>query len=111
MSCSHRSEKFAHRLASGPTRAFAAVKKLAAAYTEGGIAAADERLAEDAVGLFDTDDARNAIESFLTPAPARQHSRGTDRVPRTGSSLLSRRPIAGCVAVPHHSGDGMGRGR
>ena len=66
-----QAEKFVHRLASGPTRAFAAVKKLAAAYTEGGVAAADERLAEVAVGLFDTDDARNAIESFLTSGPGK----------------------------------------
>jgi len=64
-----QAEKFAHRLAAGPARAFAAVKKLAAAYTEGGIAAADERLLEDAVPLFDTEDARNAIDAFLTSGP------------------------------------------
>jgi enoyl-CoA hydratase/carnithine racemase len=61
-----QAEKFAQRLAEGPARAFAAVKQFAAAYTEGGVAAADERLLEDAVGLFDTDDARNGIESFRT---------------------------------------------
>ena len=66
-----QAEKFARRLAAGPARAFAAVKRLAAAYTEGGVAAADERLLEDAVGLFDTDDARNAIESFLTSGPGK----------------------------------------
>ena len=64
-------EKFAQRLAAGPARAFAAVKQSAAAYTEGGVAAADERLLEDAVGLFDTDDARNGIESFLTLGPGK----------------------------------------
>jgi enoyl-CoA hydratase/carnithine racemase len=64
-----QAEKFAHRLAAGPARAFAAVKKLAAAYTEGGVAAADERLLEDAVPLFDTEDARNAIDAFLTSGP------------------------------------------
>jgi len=64
-------EKFAQQLAAGPARAFAVVKQLAAAYTEGGVAAADERLLEDAVGLFDTDDARNAIESFLTSGPGK----------------------------------------
>jgi enoyl-CoA hydratase/carnithine racemase len=64
-----QAEKFARRLAEGPARAFAAVKRLAAAYTEGGVAAADERLLEDAVPLFDTEDARNAIESFLTSGP------------------------------------------
>lgn len=64
-----QAEKFAARLAAGPARAFAAVKQFAAAYTAGGVAAADELLLEDAVGLFDTDDARNAIESFLTSGP------------------------------------------
>jgi enoyl-CoA hydratase/carnithine racemase len=66
-----QAEKFAQRLAAGPARAFAAVKQFAAAYTEGGVAAADERLLEDAVGLFDTDDARNGIESFLTSGPGK----------------------------------------
>jgi enoyl-CoA hydratase/carnithine racemase len=64
-----QAERFAHRLAAGPGRAFAAVKQFAAAYTEGGVAAADERLLEDAVNLFDTHDARNAVESFLTSGP------------------------------------------
>jgi enoyl-CoA hydratase/carnithine racemase len=64
-------EKFARRLAAGPSRSFAVVKQLIAAYNEGGIAAADERLLEDAVGLFDTDDARNGIETFLTSGPGK----------------------------------------
>jgi enoyl-CoA hydratase len=64
-------EKFAKRLAAGPARAFAAVKQFTAAYTEGGVAAADERLLEDAVGLFDTEDAHNAIESFLMSGPGK----------------------------------------
>ena len=56
-------------MAAGPARAFAAAKRLTAAYTEGGVEAADERLSEDAVGLFDTEDARNAIDSFLASGP------------------------------------------
>jgi hypothetical protein len=55
----------------GPAGAFAAVKQFAAAYTEGGVAAADERLLKDAVGLFDTEDAHNAIESFLAAGPGK----------------------------------------
>jgi enoyl-CoA hydratase len=66
-----QAEKFAQRLAEGPARAFAAVKQFAAAYTEGGVAAADERLLEDAVGLFDTEDAQGAIESFLAAGPGK----------------------------------------
>jgi enoyl-CoA hydratase/carnithine racemase len=58
-------EKFAKLLAQGPTRAFAVVKELARAYTQGGVPRADGLLLEAAVGLFDTDDARNGIESFL----------------------------------------------
>jgi enoyl-CoA hydratase/carnithine racemase len=64
-----QAEKFARRLAEGPARAFAAVKQFAAAYTEGGVAAADGRLLEDAVALFDTEDARGAVESFLSSGP------------------------------------------
>jgi enoyl-CoA hydratase/carnithine racemase len=62
-------EKFARRLAAGPTRSFRVIKRLAAAYTRGGIAAADKGLLEDAVGLFDTEDARSAIDTFLTRGP------------------------------------------
>jgi hypothetical protein len=32
---------------------------------EGGVEAADERLLDEAVALFDTEDAQNAIESLL----------------------------------------------
>jgi enoyl-CoA hydratase/carnithine racemase len=62
-------EKFARRLAAGPTRAFAVVKELAHAYTQGGIPAADALLLKAAVGLFDTDDGRSGIETFLASGP------------------------------------------
>jgi enoyl-CoA hydratase/carnithine racemase len=66
----HRAaDEFAHRLASGPTRAFAVVKELARAYTTDGIAGADALLLQAAVGLFDTDDARGGIQTFLTSGP------------------------------------------
>ena len=60
---------FADRLAAGPTRAFAVVKELTRAYTSGGIAGADALLIDAAVGLFDTEDARGGIRSFLTSGP------------------------------------------
>jgi enoyl-CoA hydratase len=66
----HRAaDEFAHRLASGPTRAFAVVKELARAYTTDGIAGADALLLQAAVGLFDTDDARGGIQAFLKSGP------------------------------------------
>jgi enoyl-CoA hydratase/carnithine racemase len=61
--------EFASKLAAGPTRAFAIVKELTRAYTAGGVAGADALLADAAVGLFDTEDARGGIRSFLTSGP------------------------------------------
>jgi enoyl-CoA hydratase/carnithine racemase len=58
-------EQFARKLATGPTLAYAAVKKLARAYTADGIPGADRLLLDAAIGLFDTDDARRGIETFL----------------------------------------------
>jgi hypothetical protein len=45
------------------------VKELTRAHTVGGIAGADALLTEAAVGLFDTEDARGGIRSFLTSGP------------------------------------------
>jgi enoyl-CoA hydratase/carnithine racemase len=63
--------EFASRLAAGPTRAFAVVKELTRAYAAGGVAGADALLADAAVGLFDTEDARGGIRSFLASGPGR----------------------------------------
>jgi enoyl-CoA hydratase/carnithine racemase len=60
-----KAERFARRLADGPTLAYAAIKDIAAAYTRSGIPGADERLLDAAVGLFDTADAQEGIRSFL----------------------------------------------
>ena len=62
-------EEFARRLAAGPTRAFSVVKDLVRAYTTTGVVGADSLLTHAAVGLFDTEDARNGIASFLTSGP------------------------------------------
>jgi enoyl-CoA hydratase/carnithine racemase len=64
-----KAEKFARRLADGPTRAYSVVKDLVRAYAEGGIARADALLLDAAVGLFDTDDARGGIQTFLDSGP------------------------------------------
>jgi enoyl-CoA hydratase/carnithine racemase len=60
-----KAERFARKLAEGPTRAYAAIKEIAAAYVRAGIPGADERLLDAAVGLFDTVDAQEGIRSFL----------------------------------------------
>ena len=66
----HRAAKeFAGRLAAGATRAFAVVKELTRAYTSGGILGADALLIDAAVGLFDTEDARGGIRTFLASGP------------------------------------------
>jgi enoyl-CoA hydratase/carnithine racemase len=66
-----KAEKFARRLADGPTRAYSAVKDLMRAYTEGGVARADALLLDAAVSLFDTDDARGGIQTFLESGPGK----------------------------------------
>jgi enoyl-CoA hydratase/carnithine racemase len=60
-----KAERFARKLADGPTLAYAAIKDIAAAYARAGIPGADERLLDAAVGLFDTVDAQEGIRSFL----------------------------------------------
>jgi enoyl-CoA hydratase len=62
-------EEFARRLAAGPTQAFSVVKELIRAYTTTGVMGADSLLTHAAVGLFDTEDSRNGIASFLTSGP------------------------------------------
>jgi enoyl-CoA hydratase/carnithine racemase len=62
-------EKFARKLAGGPTLAYAAVKEIARAYVRDGIAAADASLLDVAVGLFDTRDAQEGISTYLASGP------------------------------------------
>ena len=52
-------------MAVGPSRAYSVVKVLLRAYTPGGISGADALLLNAAVGLFDTTDARNGIQTFF----------------------------------------------
>lgn len=61
----------AHRLAAGPTRAHAATKQLVATAARDGVRAADARVAEVSGALFDTDDLRGAVASFLADGPGR----------------------------------------
>jgi enoyl-CoA hydratase/carnithine racemase len=63
--------RFAHRLADGPTKAHGATKRIVRAYLEGGVERADEVTADVAGGLFETEDLRNAVRSFLTDGPGK----------------------------------------
>jgi enoyl-CoA hydratase/carnithine racemase len=67
----HDSAKaFARTLANGPTLALGVVKQLARAYLQDGVPGADALLLDAAVSLFDTDDARRGIKTFLTTGAA-----------------------------------------
>jgi enoyl-CoA hydratase/carnithine racemase len=63
-------EAFARALANGPTLAFGVVKRLAHAYLQDGVPGADALLLDAAVSLFDTEDARRGIETFLSAGAA-----------------------------------------
>ena len=63
-------EAFARALAIGPTLAFGVVKQLAQRYLEGGVDGADVLPLDAAVPLFDTEDARRGIETFLNTGAA-----------------------------------------
>lgn len=68
--------KFARELAAGPTIAHGATKRLIRAYLDGGIAAADEIVPEIAGPLFDSEDLRNAVRSFLAEGPGKATFKG-----------------------------------
>ena len=61
--------RFAHRLADGPTVAHEATKRIIRAYREGGVDAADAITKDQFADLFESEDLKNAVESFLTDGP------------------------------------------
>ena len=63
--------KFAADLAAGPTIAHAATKRIVRAYLDGGIAAADAAIPEIAGPLFDSQDLKNAVRSFIEDGPGK----------------------------------------
>ena len=71
-----RSLRFAQRLASGPTRAHHATKRIVRAFLDDGVRGADAVTAEMGAPLFETDDLRQAVESFLTEGPGKASFRG-----------------------------------
>lgn len=70
------SRKFATRLAQGPTRAHAATKAVLRAVAEGGTPAADAALPGVAAELWDTEDLRTGISSFLEHGPGKARFAG-----------------------------------
>jgi enoyl-CoA hydratase/carnithine racemase len=62
---------FAQRLASGPTKAHAATKRIVRAYLEGGVDEADRALADVVPPLFETEDLQGAVRSFLAEGPGK----------------------------------------
>ena len=63
--------KFAHRLAAGPTVANAATKRVVRAFLEHGVRGADQRVPDIAAPLFETDDLKRAVETFLEEGPGK----------------------------------------
>lgn len=59
------------RLADGPTRAHAATKQIIGAWRSGGVAHADSVTPEVSGVLFDTDDLRGGVRSFLEQGPGK----------------------------------------
>jgi enoyl-CoA hydratase/carnithine racemase len=66
-----KARKFAADLAAGPTVAHAATKAVIRAQADHGTRGADERTAELTSHLFETDDCRNAVQSFLREGPGK----------------------------------------
>jgi enoyl-CoA hydratase/carnithine racemase len=62
---------FARDLARGPTRAHAVTKRIVRAALDEGIRGADARVGELVGPLFDTEDCKNAVESFLRDGPGK----------------------------------------
>nr|WP_297383368.1 enoyl-CoA hydratase/isomerase family protein [uncultured Roseateles sp.] len=71
-------ERHATRLAQGPTRAHAATKSILAAWSAGGIRAADEAMIEHVSVLLGTDDVQRGVASAIPALEA-----GTARPPMT----------------------------
>lgn len=63
--------KLTRRLANGPTLAHAMTKRILRAWRDEGMAGADRVTRRDAAALFETEDLRNAVDSFLENGPGK----------------------------------------
>jgi enoyl-CoA hydratase/carnithine racemase len=68
--------KFVQDLAAGPPLAHAATKQVIREYRNGGLERANDRVSEIAGTLFESEDLRGAIQSFLEHGPGRAEFRG-----------------------------------
>jgi enoyl-CoA hydratase/carnithine racemase len=68
--------RFAERLASGPTKAHAATKRIVRAFSDGGIERADEVTPGQFAELFATEDLQTAVRSFLAEGPGKAKFEG-----------------------------------
>ncbi len=66
----------AKRLAAGPTVAHAATKRMVRAFLDEGVRGADARIGEIAGPLFDTEDLKEAVRSFLEQGPGKATFKG-----------------------------------
>ena len=64
-------EAVAQKLANGPTRAHAATKRLVRTAADHGVRAADALVPDVSAPLFDTEDLRGAVASFLKDGPGK----------------------------------------
>lgn len=64
-----RARELAERLASGPTLAHAMTKRIVRAWAEDGMEAADRVTREEAADLFESEDLKRAVETFLREGP------------------------------------------
>jgi enoyl-CoA hydratase len=71
-----KSQRFAERLAAGPTRAHGATKGIVRAVLDHGVRGADDRAAEIGAPLFGTEDLQAAVKSFLAEGPGKASFRG-----------------------------------
>ena len=71
-----KSLRFAQRLASGPTKAHHATKRIVRAFLDDGVRGADAVTAEIGAPLFETDDLGQAVDSFLTEGPGKARFQG-----------------------------------
>ncbi|KPI18552.1 Enoyl-CoA hydratase/isomerase [Actinobacteria bacterium OK006] len=65
-------KRFAQKLTTGPTRAYAAHKALLRAWRVGGVAAADEAMFDIALPLFETEDGQAGLKSAVNALKAGQ---------------------------------------
>lgn len=72
-----KSLDFARGLAAGPTLAHHATKRIVREFLEGGVRGADAATAAIGAPLFETEDLRRAVETFLAEGPGNATFRGT----------------------------------